>query len=444
MNIINKIKVKLSTDQHLSEIIKGGSFTFISQILASVFGLFSSILIARYYGAEIIGVVSILGAIISMVSLVGLAGLNVALLKLIPKNMDNGYFIYKQVITLSFILSILVGLLLFFISPYLSTYFFTQDSNQIFLTVLSILLYPFVFLSIGNATLRGFSDIKAFAFFSFVPSLLRFLLLIVITLFVDDKYIPVYLMFIIPLITDIFLFIYINRKYAIDKIKKIMPNKKLLFLSLPMMLTEGMYLVIANSDTLMLAYYTNEKETGIYSISIGLVLMTTIIISAIQSFSAPKFSELYHTNKIKELKILAVQTSKLTFFTLMPIAIILIVFGEWLLKTVYGVEFVLGYHPMVIVVVAYIIKSSSGLVGIFLNMTGHEKVYSYIAFFSALLNILLNYILIPKYGLNGAAFATAISIVIWSLLSVIYIYKKFNFIIAYIPRMYRQRGYHDL
>jgi len=199
------------------------------------------------------------------------------------------------------------------------------------------------------------------------------------------------------------------------------------------MFTQGMYILIANTDIIMLGYFVNEKQTVIYSVSLGLVLMMTIIITSIRSFSAPKFSQLHHENKIRELSVLARQTSKLSFILITPIVLFLIIFGQFFLKTIYGVEFISGYHPLVILALAYFIKASSGLYGIFLNMTGSEKMFSFLSFLSALLNIVLNYFLIPLYGINGAAYSNAIATVFWSLTSVFYIYKRSGLLIAYIP-----------
>ena len=41
-------------------------------------------------------------------------------------------------------------------------------------------------------------------------------------------------------------------------------------------------------------------------------------------------------------------------------------------------------------------------------------------------NILLNILLIPKFGIEGAAIASAFSMIFWNLSSVLYIYKKYN------------------
>ena len=68
----------------------------------------------------------------------------------------------------------------------------------------------------------------------------------------------------------------------------------------------------------------------------------------------------------------------------------------------------------------------SGSVAIILNMTGKEKVFRNIIFVALVINILLNLLLIPKFCIEGAAIASASSLIFWNLYSVYYVYKEFG------------------
>ena len=59
-------------------------------------------------------------------------------------------------------------------------------------------------------------------------------------------------------------------------------------------------------------------------------------------------------------------------------------------------------------------------------MTGKEKVYQNILLLVLVINIALNIILIPKFGIEGAAMASASSLLLWNLSSVFYIYKQYH------------------
>ena len=70
-------------------------------------------------------------------------------------------------------------------------------------------------------------------------------------------------------------------------------------------------------------------------------------------------------------------------------------------------------------------------------MTGKQVVFMKILFAGAILNIILNYILIPIWGINGAAIASMVSIIFWNMSMVIFINREFGFLTLYIPFLNR-------
>jgi O-antigen/teichoic acid export membrane protein len=91
------------------------------------------------------------------------------------------------------------------------------------------------------------------------------------------------------------------------------------------------------------------------------------------------------------------------------VTFIFVILGKSLLG-IFGTEFVSGYLPLVVLLCGQTINALTGSVGFILVMTGHQKVASRIVGISAMANILLNALAIPKYGLLGAAAATAFAI----------------------------------
>ena len=68
-----------------------------------------------------------------------------------------------------------------------------------------------------------------------------------------------------------------------------------------------------------------------------------------------------------------------------------------------------------------------------MQMTNNQKVYQYIIILAFIINLILNYILIPIYGINGAAFSSAVAMAFWNLALVIIIKQKLGFWTIYIP-----------
>jgi O-antigen/teichoic acid export membrane protein len=172
---------------------------------------------------------------------------------------------------------------------------------------------------------------------------------------------------------------------------------------------------------------------GYYAIAVKLATLTTFILSAINSMAAPKFSELFHSGNLPELFYVAKKSTKLIFWTTLPILLGLLSFGHPTLSIVFGRDFVVAYPALVLLVVGQFFNSISGSTGVFMNMTGNEKVFKNIMMFSAALNVFLNLLLIPKFGIKGAAIAAMTSLITWNSITLLFIKKKFGKTTGYFP-----------
>ena len=94
--------------------------------------------------------------------------------------------------------------------------------------------------------------------------------------------------------------------------------------------------------------------------------------------------------------------------------------------SIFGEDFIIGKNALLILLIGQSVSVMSGSVGFILQMTGKEKIFQNILFLALLVNIGLNILLIPTYGILGAAIASTISIVFWNLTSVVYIYKEYQ------------------
>ncbi len=120
------------------------------------------------------------------------------------------------------------------------------------------------------------------------------------------------------------------------------------------------------------------------------------------------------------------------FLSSLPLLTLFISFPSFVLGF-FGNEFITGTSALVFLSISQFVNAISGSVGYILQMTGKENVFQYIVFAATLINITLNLLLIPHYGINGAAFASMISLAFWNLISIVYIKSFLNFITIYLP-----------
>jgi O-antigen/teichoic acid export membrane protein len=100
-------------------------------------------------------------------------------------------------------------------------------------------------------------------------------------------------------------------------------------------------------------------------------------------------------------------------------------FGEIVLG-LFGQEFIGAYDALIILAVGQTINALAGSVGFLLTMTQYQQIAVIVIGVSTLLNIGLNAIMIPKWGIEGSAFATAISVVFWNVTLFFFVVKKIN------------------
>jgi O-antigen/teichoic acid export membrane protein len=163
-----------------------------------------------------------------------------------------------------------------------------------------------------------------------------------------------------------------------------------------------------------------------------LAFLTSITLNATNSISMPKFAELHASGSRGELAGVMRRTTKLLFFSTIPILAVLTIAGRPILGS-FGTEFEQGYVILVVLVVGQVISTISGPVGNLLQMSGFERHFLVILSIFAVVNIALNLALIPPLGILGAALASAVTLSAKNIVCVIFIYRKLGFVSIYVP-----------
>jgi O-antigen/teichoic acid export membrane protein len=105
---------------------------------------------------------------------------------------------------------------------------------------------------------------------------------------------------------------------------------------------------------------------------------------------------------------------------------------RWILA-LFGSGFTSGSTSLAILAGGQFVNVVTGSVGFILMMCGYEKLMRNTILGIALLNMLLNFLLIPWFGVNGAAIATAVSLALMNLILVFIVYRKLKIMTLPIP-----------
>ncbi|MDQ1274267.1 MAG: hypothetical protein QG591_2897 [Planctomycetota bacterium] len=192
--------------------------------------------------------------------------------------------------------------------------------------------------------------------------------------------------------------------------------------ALPLMLLAGIQIINARMDIIMLGAIKGPKEAGIYSVANRGAEFITFILLAVNTSLAPTVASLYAAGDMKKLQDVVTKSTRIILLFSLPMSLVLIIFGHWFLL-LFGEAFTQGRTTLAILSVGQLVNAAMGSVGLLLVMTRHERNAAIGMGISAVLNIILNAMLIPKWSMTGAATATASSMIIWNILLAVLVYK---------------------
>lgn len=184
--------------------------------------------------------------------------------------------------------------------------------------------------------------------------------------------------------------------------------------SLPLLLMAAMHVLMRQVDTVMLGAIAGTDAAGLYYPVARVSELATIGLMATNAIVAPMVSELHTTDERARLQRLLTLAAIGTSATTVVVAIAFWLAGEWALG-LFGAAFTAGYPALMILLAGQVVNALCGPVGLMMSMTGHQDRAALVITVTALANVALNAALIPRFGLTGAAAATAMSIAAWNL-----------------------------
>jgi O-antigen/teichoic acid export membrane protein len=192
--------------------------------------------------------------------------------------------------------------------------------------------------------------------------------------------------------------------------------------ALPLMLMGGMFLANANTDILMLGAMVGPEAAAVYKAATRGADLILFVLAVVNTPLAPLVAKLYAADDRERLKRGVTKAARLSFVLGIGVAVVLILFGRWFLS-IFGPAFVSGHIALDLLCMGQLAALIGGPAGIVLMMTGHEREMAISAVVTAVLNVVLNALLIPVWGIEGAATATAISTAVWASLLVGMVWK---------------------
>ncbi|MFD2822505.1 MATE family efflux transporter [Lacinutrix iliipiscaria] len=429
------IKRLLAKDINVLELFsKGGSF-FIIKVFGFLAGYIFTLLISRFYGAEVNGLVAISFSIFLIGSLIPRFGFDINLVKTFSSTpIEEAKEVYYHTIKVSFFLALFIAFLGVLFKSFFCEIFNIDQPIYVVFGFASIPLWTLTIINAG--ALRGLKKIKEFSFFTNAGRFVFALILLIIFYSLAnyrEPYVPI-----LAHTTGLFgLTIYSFIKvHSIIRTVEVKPtNFKVIDYvkdSLPLMLSSSLILLLGWTDTIFLGVYTSSKEVGVYHVALKLAALIGFSLQSMNSILAPKIAKAYKEEDKKLFDKLLSITIKVNFFFSLGIILFLVIFRNYLLSF-FGEEFLLGSNLLLLLCVGQLSNAICGPVGVVFQMTGKQKTFQNLVLGAFIINIILDLILIQPYGYYGAAISSVVSMSFWNFLGVYIIWKHYRILLAYIP-----------
>lgn len=388
------------------------------------------------------GIIAVLQSFLGLSTILTVLGLNTSILRLIPEYLvkyspTSAFKLYRKALYIVVLISLFAATFFFVNADYIAGTIFSNPDLSFYFFLASVFVVFKSLMLLNTEAIRGLRLIRIFALMQILPIGLNLLFLSFLTVSYYSDGNPVYSMFASIGVTGILGWIIMElsfkKRVSHKDVVHHIPAIKILSISFPMLMTATMSFAIGQTGVLILGFFRSETEIGYFAIAVKLATLTSFVIAAINSMAGPKFSELYHSKKMDDLFHVARKAAKLVFWTTAPILVGFVVLGKPLLHFLYGKEFTIAYPAMILIVIGQFVNAFSGSTSMFMNMTGHQKAYRNIIIISALLNVCLNFLLIPCIGINGSAIAIMISISFLNITTLLFIVHKYKMSIGYFP-----------
>ena len=287
----------------------------------------------------------------------------------------------------SILVLLLVGLLKFFesYSDIIYAYYNAHDQTQ--------LISKSLFL---KGTLSVLAVAGGLYLFDFYTALILFLMVyLVVWLFIDNLYIQ-----------------------KTQEIKKMSLDLGIMKSAIPMGISLGIVTLQSNIPRLFLDQYASIEAVGIFTVLSYFIIVGSIFINSICQYLSPRLTHAWNHNRAYFKKLLSM--ALLIAGGLGLIAIFLSYFmGEFVLKLVYGAEYIAYADAFVLTMVAGFILYLATVLGYTLTAIGFIKQQVYLFSIVLIFSVLVSYLCIPEYGIVGGIYTLIVSYLVQCVLSLL-------------------------
>jgi O-antigen/teichoic acid export membrane protein len=185
--------------------------------------------------------------------------------------------------------------------------------------------------------------------------------------------------------------------------------------AIPIFMVEGFYLLLTYTDVLVLQQFRPPDEVAIYYAAAKTLALVAFVYYSVAQATAHKFTQYHVAGDRARLSAFLSDSIRWTFWPSLAATVLMLVMGRPILR-LFGPQFVAGYPLMFILAAGLLGRAAIGPVERLLNMVGEQRACAMVYAAAFVLNVVACIVLIPRFGITGAAIATTAGVLAESIL----------------------------
>jgi O-antigen/teichoic acid export membrane protein len=430
--------------QQMGHISRQSSVFFIGMIFTAAAGYFFKVYLARVLGAEALGIYALGMTMVGFLSVFGGLGLPQSAVRFVSAYSATGEakllggFIVRGIFVV-LIANLLLGAVLMVAGRWVAVHFYHTPALSRYLGLFAlIMIFGAMNLFFGQI-LVGYRNVaKRTVIMNFVSTPL--MMVLTVGLVAVGFGLRGYIVALVgAAVVAMVLLVIMAWKLTPSAVRRALAKparlqKEVLTFSAVSFVLVFLQFFMGQTDRVLLGYYLSARQVGIYAIAMALVVFVPAILQSVNQIFAPTISDLHARGNHELLRRIFQTLTKWILGLTIPLAAMMLVFAHPLMR-IFGPDFEVGWIVLVIGTLGQLVNCGVGSVGNLLYMSGNERRLIRIHAVAAALMVVLNVLLIPRWGIAGAAVGSAATTTVmnlWTLVDARRVLGLFPFTRSYL------------
>ena len=405
------------------KVAKGAVIIFSTSVITAIFLYLSKIFLARILGPTQYGLFVLSMTIGYIFSSFTQSGVAPAISYFIPRYRKKKGLpsILSTIFWISSIVILIIAVL-FLAFPNFIGIIFGEQKIVPYLPYILVFMIVYTYTNFFSNIFRSYENAKIPALVSATRSILFLFLGVTLTYIYRSFFTPL-LVYIFIYILLLSILIFLSKKL----IKLYKPSRKyaksIIYFSFSMFIVGILSMILRWTDIWMISYFMESKWVGIYNVATSTAFVLNFFIGAFMFLFFPIATKLISENKKKQVKELATRVLFWNTIVVVPVFSLIFLFSKAIINILFGREYLFASIPLSVLAVGVLVRNILGTNGNILLALNQKRKIVYSAIVGVILNIIMNFVLIPEFGIAGAAVATSTSISLTFLFRYLFAYQ---------------------